>query len=340
MRRTATATWLLLTTIAVGFPTKAVSAQTEAGSRAPASLAEEVFLRGQKLFLEKRYEEALPLFEESYALRASPNSRLYVARCLVELGELYDAYEVYREVIVSVSDVEEPNRYAATQMAASEERASLRLRLATVRITLSEQPDGLRLRMDDRGLAQSDATTSYYADSGVLTIRVSAPGYHDVVQRIEARGGEVTEVFIVLAHSYPPLPPPAPAAIVREVRVEHPGDDWAWVSAGVGVVGLATWGIFGIQAERRYSRIEPRCDAGDCPIDQVEQGRKETLISNVGLGVGFAGFAGAGVLWVWSRSEDPTPSGERRRRGVTSPRGHVDVALRLAPGFVGAEGEF
>lgn len=307
--------------------------------RNPVSLAAQTFLEGQRLFLDKQYEEALPLFEESYALQASPNSRLYIARCLVELGELYQAYEVYREVIVSVSDVESPNRYAETQMAASEERAALRLRLATVRITLSQQPPGLRLRLGERELAQSAPTTSYFADPGVLTLEATAPGYHDAVQRIDARGGEVTEVFVVLAHAAPPPKPLPPVTIVREVPVEHQGDEWAWVSAGVGAVGIVTWGVFGIQAERRYYRIQPLCDAGNCPLDQVERGRTETLISNIGLGVGLAGFAGAGVLWVWSRGDSP-PSAPDGHRARPSHQGAVGVAVGLRPGYVSAEGQF
>lgn len=332
MRPSAASRWLCCVLALVGPLTGRASAEP-AKSSPTTSYAERTYFEGQRLFLEKRYEEALPLFEQSYALQRSPNSRLYIARCLAELGELLSAYETYREVVVLVSEVSQPARYAATQMAASEERAALRQRLATVRVTLPRPVAGLSVRIGSRLFRQTEASKEHLSDPGFVTLQATAPGYRSASHTLEARGGEVMEVFVLLAHAVeaPDVPPPPPPPLIREVPVDHPGDDWAWVSAGVGLAGIATWGAFGVQAERRYHRILPACEAGACPRDQVQEGRRETLISNVGLGVGLAGIAGAGALWIWSRTSDPEPrsdaalplSGEHERRAPTPRLGLV-----------------
>jgi hypothetical protein len=308
------------------------------------SYAEQTYFAGQRLFLEKRYEEALPLFEESFRLQRSPNSRLYIARCLAELGELLSAYETYREVVVLVSEVDQPAHYAATQMAASEERAALRQRLASIRVTLSEPVAGLRLVIGGREVPQHETSEEHLADPGELTIETSAPGYRPASYTLLARGGQVADVFVMLARaSATPYVPPPQAPVVREVLVDHPGDDWAWLSAGVGLAGIATWGAFGIQAERRYQRILPACRAGECPLDQVETGRRETLISNIGLGVGMAGLAGAGALWLWSRAGEPEPR-TKHPAGLEGSAGEgkspARVGLVVAPLGASMVGEF
>jgi hypothetical protein len=226
-------------------------------------------------------------------------------------------------------------------MAASEERATLRQKLATIRVTLPRPVAGLRLRVGGRDVHQVAATEEHLADPGMLTVETAAPGYHRTRYTLEARGGEVADVFLVMAQATEtPYAAPPPPPIVREVPVDHPGDDWAWLSAGVGLAGIATWGAFGIQAERRYHRIEPRCEAGDCPLDQVRAGRRETLISNVGLGVGLAGMAGAGVLWLWSRQSEPRPRESHEFPLSERSSNEVSVGVVVAPMGAGVVGEF
>lgn len=323
------------------------SAQAPPSSPSGLSYAELTFLEGQRLYFEKRYEDALALFEESHSLQKSPNSRLYIARCLVELDEFLDAYEVYREVIVAVSEVDEPARYAATQLAASEERAALRGKLAVVRISLSEPVPNLHLVLSGREIQQQSVSADHFTNPGVVTLETTAPGYRPYSHSFEARGGEVSEVFIILAEATAPPPAPVPAPVILEVPTRHPAEVWAWASAGVGVVGLATWGTFATQAERRFYRIKPLCDAGQCPVDQVEQGRQETWISNVGLGVGIVGLAGAGALWVWSRTDEEraVPSKTRVAEPQARPEqgreeNGADAALYLGPGSVELRGTF
>src|SRR4051812_6196966 len=84
--------------------------------------AETQFFAGQKLYTDKGYEQALVAFRASYAAVPSPNSHLYIARCLREMGRVAAAYDEYSKVILESADrVGSDQKYEATQKAASAE---------------------------------------------------------------------------------------------------------------------------------------------------------------------------------------------------------------------------
>lgn len=70
---------------------------------------------------------------------------------------------------------------------------------------------------------------------------------------------------------------------------------WPWIAAGVGVVGLATFGGFYASAQAKADELEgckPRCNPRE--VDSV--GSRLT-ISGIGLAVGVVGFTTAIILW-------------------------------------------
>jgi hypothetical protein len=73
----------------------------------------------------------------------------------------------------------------------------------------------------------------------------------------------------------------------------------AIASGGVGVVGLAMWGIFGAAASSRYADLERKC-AGRCDSfyqGDVDAGRRETGASTAGLVIGILGLAGGAAFF-------------------------------------------
>lgn len=53
------------------------------------------FTKGAELFKAKKYPQALDEFKQSYALLSSPNTHLYIARCLAAMGDTRDAWLEY-----------------------------------------------------------------------------------------------------------------------------------------------------------------------------------------------------------------------------------------------------
>jgi hypothetical protein len=90
--------------------------------------AQKTFEAGDELYESGRYQEALTAFRASLDLVASPNSRLMVARCLRELGQLVQAEQ---EFATTVRDAEASGgRYAQTADAARAEREAVQKQIA------------------------------------------------------------------------------------------------------------------------------------------------------------------------------------------------------------------
>lgn len=292
--------------------------------------AESDFQQGQRLYFAKRYPEALALFLRSFGAVKSPNSQLYVARCLVELGELPRAHEVYKQLIVLVSEQEQPERYAETQRAATSERAALRQRLSWVRITVPYQPAGLVVRLSGEPLSTEKLRPGgsgdyFYVLPGAIDVQALAPGYPEFVQRLHLRQGQLAEVAIVWA------PPPAQAAPSQPVVAQpsawtNPYYPLAVLSAGVGVIGFGAWAGFSVRAQERYDSLVVRCARGDCPEREINLGKTESRVAQVGLGVGIAGVVTGTTLWILGASGD-SPEGPR-------------LALDLGPQIARVRGRF
>jgi hypothetical protein len=78
-----------------------------------------------------------------------------------------------------------------------------------------------------------------------------------------------------------------------------------YVLGGVGIVGLGTFIGFRLKADNEYSDYSSSC-APRCSADDVKAVRREFLISYVSLGVGIAGLAGAGLVYVFAPSREST----------------------------------
>ena len=103
----------------------------------------------------------------------------------------------------------------------------------------------------------------------------------------------------------------------------------AYVALGVGGAGLLTFIIFGALNESTFHSLEQDCIGGHCPpdrADEVDRGRTQQTIANIGIGVALAGGAVAAVLFA-----------------TAAQREHRDNAgLRIAPRVtsfaIGADG--
>jgi tetratricopeptide (TPR) repeat protein len=114
----------------------------DAGPRPlPAVLAaaETRFFAGQKLYDEKQYEPALVELRASHAAAPSPNSRLYVARCLRQTGRVAEAYDEYGQVILEAAErLGTDAKYEGTLKAAATERAALKDRVAAITLAAKQ----------------------------------------------------------------------------------------------------------------------------------------------------------------------------------------------------------
>jgi hypothetical protein len=297
-----------------------------------ATVAESRFFAGQKLYTDKSYEKALEEFRASYQAVPSPNSRLYIARCLRQLGRMGAAYEEFSRVILEAADrmVADP-KYEATQKAASAERAMLKDKVATVAVTMPADVPGAKLFVAGDEVPAAKWSTEITVTAGDVQVRAEAPGRTPFERMITLPAGQSEH----LAAELPPAPlaPPSapPPRVVKTPDVLRPV---AYATAGVGVVGLVLWGAFGLKASSRFSGLQKVCGGRCGPEHQgeVDAGRKETTISRAGLGLGIVGVLGGATLW--------TVDYVSRKNQLTV--GSVTVKLAASPLAPGAfvEGSF
>jgi hypothetical protein len=176
------------------------------------------------------------------------------------------------------------------------------------------------------------------ADVGAATVRAEAPGRPPFEKTIEVKAGGSQEVVVELAavataEPAPSSPESSPGAGSSSKRSLLP---FAIASGGVGVAGLALWGIFGVKASSRYDDLERTCGGRCGPAYQgdVDAGRRETAASTAGLVIGIVGVAGGAALLAIDLTS----------KGKTEGEGGVKAALRVVPGpagpFVSVGGAF
>ena len=125
----------------------------------------------------------------------------------------------------------------------------------------------------------------------------------------------------------PPAPEETREPPVVVVDTSHRGlRTAAYVAGSVGVVGLATFAVFGALEKSTYNDLQSACQGGPCPPEKasdISTGRSRQTIANVGLAAGSPEGGGGGCSSSWGLLR-------RVRRALGT--------LVVSPGFVGVGG--
>ena len=184
----------------------------------------------------------------------------------------------------------------------------------------ARNPDGtdavdVSVRLDGSPLTNRLDGAAVEMDPGVHVLRLEAAGALPKEQRFVLRVGERNRSIMVALEA---LPKSAPAP-VPEASSLSPA---AYVLAGVGVLGLAGFGYFGLTGLSKESDLEA-CKP-NCATDDVDAVRTRYLAADISLAVGLVGLGGASYLY-FTRSGDP-PNAD----------GGATVAVRVVGGSQGA----
>jgi hypothetical protein len=308
----------------------AVHAQQKAPPSEQVAQAEARFFAGQKHYQEQKFHDALTEFRASYELVKSPNSLLYVARCYRELNQIATAYDTYVRLIAEAGT---EKKYAKTKKAAEEEQAEIAGKVGRIVIDMPEDVRTPRVRVGYRNVDSTMYDRELTIEAGKVVVHADAPGHKPFDWQGEVAAGETRRVEVLLPVQLSEEEERAQArARKRASRIQtkmHPLRPLAYVSGGVGLLGLLTFGIFGSAASDRFEELDARCD-GRCPPgeqDEVDAGRRETVAGNVGLAVGLVGLAGGVTIFLLTPSEPLTKppaegtSGSLSLRVLPSSRG-------------------
>jgi hypothetical protein len=307
-------------------PSHAEGASLDAATAEQKATAKDKYLAGKAAYDQQKYEEALPLFQASYDTVASPNSHLMVARCLARLGRAFEAFEAFRATQTEAEQAAKTSdKYRVTATAAKNESAEVRAQLATVSVEIEA-----RALVGDQEVGPLRSAEPAVVAPGPVTVRLETPN-GVTEEQIEVSAGEDKVLAlqppapapVATSTEAPAAPPPPPSGIDQKVL--------AYVFGGVGVVGFATFGVFGMLNNQKYDDLKSSCDPnGICPAslsDTGETGRMYQTLANVGLGVGAVGLVTGLTLFLTAPS-DPTSEASRGPR------------IAVGPGSVRVDGRF
>jgi hypothetical protein len=297
-----------------------LAAPAVASAQDNTAFAQQRFQQGSTLYDQQQWEGALAEFRQSVSLYNSPNARLYIARCLRELGRFDEAVLEYERTVREATDraVTDP-RYAAARDAGNSELTAVRPRVGRLTITIPDLPPNTVIRVNDRDIPREGVGVAMPVMPGAIRIHVEAPEYFPEDRASEVTAGNEVTVGVSLrrrpvlqGHTEivrpPPLPPPPPppprGGVSRSL---------GWVGVGVGAAGFVGFAVFAGLADSRFTDVDRACASGGsaCTTDQVSGGRTMATVANVSLGVGIAGAVAATVLFLVGRPPQesrPTPS--------------------------------
>jgi hypothetical protein len=314
---------LLATALVLGVASTSLGASADGIDPGKASAAQREqaqghFLKGHELHGQGRFADALEEFRASHEIVASPNARLFSARCLRELGRVGEAYaEFGRAEVEARAHAHDDPRYARTGESAAEERRALAPKVAFVTLRIDNADASTTVKVAGEELGRAAWGDPLPLAPGPREVTVETKGRKPVVQTVTVAAGE-TKPLVFDAGAAPmddavgattASPPPAPSGA---------GEDGAglrtasFVAGGIGLVGLVAFATFGTLANGKFQDLETSCNRGPCPASRqsdIDAGRTDQTIANVGLAIGLIGVAaGVTLFLVSSPKKSPAPT--------------------------------
>jgi hypothetical protein len=293
-----------------------------------------LFMKGADLFKAKKYVPALDQFKQSYALLPSPNTHLYIARCLAALGETRAAWIEYDRTAAEARGA--GAKYARVPDAALQERDELAPKVGLVTVVVQGSDPAMSVRVGTADVPPDHWGKPFPIEPGTVDVVVQAPGKAPVKQTVTVGPGEQREVRLdATAGGAPVAVGPAPGTPVARAGLS-PLRVGAFVAGGVGVVGFVMFAVGGAMSNSTYSQVNTLCSGQQgCPggnravvDDKISSGKTQQGVANAGLVLGVVGVAAGATLFVLSLRKRPSDAGP------------PSADLVLKPGWVGAQGSF
>jgi hypothetical protein len=255
--------------LTLGWPAP-LYAQAENGAPIASSSAEELFRQGRAAAVTGDFATACARFTASEKLEPAPGTLLNVADCEVHLGSLVAAEEHFR-LAASGFPKSDPRRgYVAGRVAEIERR------MAHITVHIAPTlPSDARVTRDGQPFERRLVEMVLPANPRSTTFVVSAPGFEDRAFTVPLTDGQSAQITLDVGESSPSAPPilaesPPSVAPARS----HPWRTAGFVTAGVGLAGLAGGAITGALALHEASVVKHDCaiPAYTCSASGVSAG--------------------------------------------------------------------
>jgi hypothetical protein len=291
-------------------------------SPADRAAAQVLFEQGRELMQQKRAAEACPRFEESQKLDSGLGTQYHLADCYEAIGRLASAHTLFVEVAARARLLDQDQREkVARQRAEALEPQLPKLSIDVPPVATS----GLVVERDGSAVGRVQWGLAVPVDPGLHRVRVSGPGITTWVAEIDIPSEPAVHTVSV----------PLLALERRDSFFTPLPHKIGLVALGVGVVALATGGVFALEASSKNDgSVRAGCLDGRCPDEASWALRRKALAAGDratwGLGIGLASMATAAVLF-WVIPDSDSDPGEGVQLSPVAER--QGASLRLAGRF-------
>ncbi|MFT3769347.1 MAG: hypothetical protein QM820_28245 [Minicystis sp.] len=263
--------------------------------QSPSPQAEALFNEGRAALQKGDYATACPRFAESFDRSGALGPLLNLAECEERRGRLATALARWKQGVTRLEDKPKDSRLAlARERVASLEKRAPRLSIALDAAAAA----GVGARLDDQPIKTLPAA-DLPVDPGQHRISFTAPGHPEQSTTVTLAEGEKKSVTIGTF----------PEADARRTAPDGSGSRRVagFVVGGIGVAGLAVFGItgalmFGKRATVREHCVEATKECNDATgLDAAAAGQTLGRVNAVALGLGLAGLGVGTILIATSR---------------------------------------
>lgn len=293
--------------------------------RAQRAVAQALFDEGRKLMAERNFELACAKFEESVRIVQLSGTLLNLGDCYEKQGRLATAWSTFITAATNAHHAgNAPREHEARDRAAAliDKLPKLLIRVGDANAGGSA---GLELKRDDAVVGSGQWDVPIPVDPGPHHITATAPNRRPWEVSVNVEPGAVVTVNVPTLEPLPSPPvqrvePPAlPAETPQQKRSEIPAaatltpepkssssshqqfTTAALITGGVGALGLAAGGIFGLLSLQKHNAADGSCDYDACNPEGVElrdQARTMGDLSTAGFVIGAVGIAASVTLWL------------------------------------------
>jgi hypothetical protein len=267
---------------------------------------------GNKLFKAGKFDQALRVFQEAYEIVADPEARLMIARTQQSMGDLPKAHAEYQAAIADAqAAVQHHDKYRETLQAAQNELKELEGVVAWLTIKLRHAPEGTRVTIEGEPIDPSKLSEPVLLPPGLVNVVATTPDGREASRQLTLNAGQRANVDLAFARD--DSEPLAEEGVETEREEEAaPASSSgggtrtaAFIAGGVGIAGLATFGIFGAMSNSKFSELEDACPDDRCDQSRegdIDDGKTFQTVANVGLAVGIIGLGTSAALFIFGGS--------------------------------------
>lgn len=296
--------------------------------------ARSAYAAGVEAYGNAEYERARSQFALAESKFPSPNIELMLARSLVKLDKLVEAH---RMLSLARDNAGQTPKYANAASAARDELAELDKRVAVLHLRVAAPRGDETLRVNGEQLAPLAWANPIVVAPGKVSVELARPGAPSELKQLSLAPGDSANVELALKPApaaapaptppasaatpprlakstlRPEVPPPAAATPTARPAAESGGRGrqlrgFSYALAGVGVVGISAFAVFGSMSHSQFNKLEAGCpDATRCDPalrDDATRGQTYQTLANVALVAGAAALTTAVTLWLVSLPEE------------------------------------